>query len=206
MAEKPQPNKMQKQNATDTQDDRSSRSGGLQPSRRYGTSNELWQPFSSPFWMASPFEMMRRFNDEVDRWFSGGSPRFGQFEGGWAPNVEVFHRGNELVIRADLPGVNKNDVEVEIGDNQLAIRGERKQERHEEREGYYRSERSYGTFHRTIPLPEGTIADSAKASFDKGVLEISVQAPPREVSRGRRVEISDASQQTAGAGRQDRQG
>ena len=78
-----------------------------------------------------------------------------------------------------------------IDEDMLTIQGERKQEHEEEREGWYRNERSYGSFFRAIPLPEGTIADSAKASFKDGVLEIVLQAPPQEVSRGRRLEISD---------------
>ena len=83
-------------------------------------------------------------------------------------------------------------MKVEINDNVLTIQGERKQEHEEEREGWYRNERSYGSFYRAIPLPEGTISDSAKASFKNGVLEITLQAPPQEVSRGRRLEIKEA--------------
>ena len=81
---------------------------------------------------------------------------------------------------------------VEIRDDALVIEGERKQEREEEREGLYRNERVYGSFYRTIPLPEGTIADSAKATFKNGVLEVVLQAPPQEVSRGRRLEIKES--------------
>jgi HSP20 family protein len=94
------------------------------------------------------------------------------------------------VVRADLPGLEKNDVKVDIADDVLTIQGERKQEHEEEHEGWYRSERSYGSFYRAVPLPEGTIADSAKANFKNGVLEVTLQAPPKEVSRGRRLEIS----------------
>jgi HSP20 family protein len=107
----------------------------------------------------------------------------------WTPQIEVFHRGNDLVVRADLPGMNKEDVNVEIGDHSITIQGERREEHEEEKEGWYRSERSYGSFYRTIPLPEGTITDSAKATFKNGVLEIVLQAPPKEVSRGRKVNI-----------------
>jgi HSP20 family protein len=107
----------------------------------------------------------------------------------WSPQIEMFQRGNDLVVRADLPGMNKDDIHVEINDNVLSIQGERRQEHEEEHEGWYRNERSYGTFYRAVPLPEGTIADSAKASFTDGVLEVALQAPPREVSRGRRLEI-----------------
>jgi HSP20 family protein len=108
----------------------------------------------------------------------------------WAPQVEVFQKNNELTIRADLPGLKREDITVEITDDDLCIQGDRKHEREEEREGYYRSERGYGSFCRVIPLPEGAIADQAKASFKDGVLEITMPAPP--ASKGRRLEISEA--------------
>ena len=146
---------------------------------------------------ASPFSsIFQRWNDEMDRFFSDfgvGRNRLAGAQGAlWSPQVEVFQRGNELIVRAELPGLNKDDVKVEINDNVLTIQGERKQEHEEEREGWYRNERSYGSFYRAIPLPEGTISDSAKASFKNGVLEITLQAPPQEVSRGRRLEIKEA--------------
>jgi HSP20 family protein len=99
-------------------------------------------------------------------------------------------RNNELVVRADLPGVNPDDVTVEIGDSAITISGERKQEHVEEKGSVYRFERTYGAFHREIPLPEGAIADQAKAAFKDGVLVITMPAPPEQVARGRRLEIS----------------
>ena len=140
--------------------------------------------------------VFQRWNDEMDRLFEDfgfGRNVFSgrQSVGAWAPQIEVFQRGNDLVVRADLPGLRKEDVQVEINDDVLTIQGERKQEHEEEREGVYRNERSYGSFYRAVPLPEGTIADSAKATFKDGVLEIVLQAPPREVSRGRRLEIKE---------------
>jgi HSP20 family protein len=74
----------------------------------------------------------------------------------------------------------------------MTIQGERKEQHEEEREGWYRNERTYGSFYRAVPLPEGTIADSAKATFKNGVLEVVLQTPPREVSRGRRLDIKEA--------------
>jgi HSP20 family protein len=109
----------------------------------------------------------------------------------WSPEVEVFQKNNELTIRADLPGLKRNDVKVDVTDNQIHIQGERKHEHEEERDGYYRSERGYGSFYRAIPLPEGTITDQAKATFRDGVLEIRMPAPP--ASRGRRLEISEGA-------------
>jgi HSP20 family protein len=95
-------------------------------------------------------------------------------------------------VRADLPGLKKEDIKIDVTDSALTIEGERREDHEEDREGYYRSERSYGSFYRVVPLPEGAITDSAKAHFNDGVLEIVVQAPPREVTRGRRLQIADS--------------
>jgi HSP20 family protein len=128
-------------------------------------------------------------------WFSRNPFRSIEREGGlWAPRVEVFQKGDRFIVRADLPGLKKDDVQVDLNDDTITIHGERRAEHEEQREGYYHSEREYGQFHRTVPLPGGVIADSAEASFRNGVLEISMQAPPAEATRGRRLEIKDTSQ------------
>jgi HSP20 family protein len=111
----------------------------------------------------------------------------------WSPEVETFQRGDEFVVRADLPGLEKKDVTVDVQDDSLIIQGERSNEHREEREGYYASERSYGRFYRVIPLPEGAITDSVTASFRNGVLEVVTKAPPHEINRGRRVEITEGT-------------
>lgn len=152
---------------------------------------------------SSPFALMRRFQDEFDRWF--GSPGAGrnwlrspEDQLDWAPAIDVFQRGSDLVVRTDVPGISKDDIEVEVNDDSLVIRGERRYEKEEEREGVYHSERSYGSFARVVPLPEGTITDSAKATFKDGVLEIVMQAPGREVKRGRRIEIGEGESKRQG--------
>jgi HSP20 family protein len=109
----------------------------------------------------------------------------------WAPDVEVLQRGDELVIRADLPGLSKDDIKVDVKDDAVIIQGERRQQREEERQGIYRSERIYGSFQRSIPVPDGAITDQAKAHFSNGVLEVVMPAPPEHVTRGRRLEISE---------------
>jgi len=152
-------------------------------------------PLSTFSTWESPFgSLFQRWNEEMDRFFDDvGFNRLGLTRGQqttqWSPQIDVRRRGNELVIRADLPGMKKEDVSVEIRDDAVIIQGERKEEHEEEREGWYRAERSYGTFCRTIPLPEGTIADSAKATFKNGVLDITLQTPPNEVNQGRKVNI-----------------
>jgi HSP20 family protein len=109
----------------------------------------------------------------------------------WAPQIEVFQRDNELVVRADLPGMTRDDVAVEVTEEAVTIQGERRHESEEEREGFYRSERIYGSFYRVIPLPEGAISEQAKANFRDGVLEITMPAPPK--SKGRRIEIGEGA-------------
>ena len=161
--------------------------GGL--SRRGSWAPSLFSLSPREFFSASPFELMRRFSEEMDRMFEGfGFSRGQGFGGGepgmWSPAVEAFERDNNLVVRADLPGLNKDDVKVEMTDDGLVIQGERKRESEEKGEGWYRSERSYGQFYRLIPLPEGVNAEQAKASFDNGVLEVS--APIPESHRRRR--------------------
>lgn len=149
----------------------------------------------------SPFAIMRQGIDEMDRWWTrltgSGSPWPGmsgrsglsQF-GDWSPPIEAFQRGHEFVVRAEVPGMNRQDLTVEAGDDAITIRGERRQERQEDREGMFWSERSYGRFARVVPLPPGTVTDTAKASFNNGVLEIVMQAPSPETRRGRRIDIS----------------
>jgi HSP20 family protein len=155
-----------------------------------------------------PFAWMRQMQDQLDRafsglWSSGGTssswtPDNVFSPSDWSPAIDVFQRGNDLVIRADVPGLSKDDVTVDISEDQLIIRGERRYDHEEERDGVFRSERSYGSFCRVVPLPQGAIADSAKASFNNGVLEIVVQAPSFDVRRGRRVEIKEGAEKKQG--------
>ena len=152
-----------------------------------------------------PLGIMRQGLDEMERWFghwgrSWLTPGTGQgpfSQGGdWSPAIEAFQRGNEFVIRVDAPGMNRQDLQVEVGDDTVTIHGERRQDRQEERDGMFWTERSYGSFTRTIPLPHGAIADSAKASFNNGVLEVVTQSPSTETRRGRRVDISGSTEET----------
>lgn len=149
----------------------------------------------------NPFEMLERFADEMDRAFAGFglgrgwlAPRWGRGGSGapafWAPDIEVSEQHGELVVRADLPGLKRDDVRVDVTEDALTIQGERRQEEKVEEGGMYRSERSYGSFCRTIPLPSGAMIDQAKATFKDGVLEITIPAPPESATRGRQVEIS----------------
>lgn len=150
----------------------------------------------SPF-SGSPFSLMRRLMDDMDRLFSGfGSslwdPWTGEssFDRGiWSPQIETFRRGDKLVVRADLPGMTRDNVNVELEDDALIISGERLDEYKEERDDFYRSERNYGRFYRMIPLPEGIDPDDVRAEMKDGVLEVTMPAPKEPERRGRRIEI-----------------
>ena len=152
---------------------------------------------AAPAAPASPFGTMRRYAEEMDRLLDDFRTRFfprldfPKLEAAWAPPIEVSERGGQLVVRAELPGLAKKDVKVEVHDDALTIQGERRQEREEKRKGFYRSERSYGSFFRRIPLPEGIDATNVKASFKDGILEVTMPAPPKP-AKGRSVPIEES--------------
>jgi HSP20 family protein len=138
--------------------------------------------------------MMRRLTEELDRVLEGFRtsifPRFdlARVEAAWAPPVEVSERGGLLVVRAELPGLDPKDVRVELREDALTIEGERRHEHEEKGKGFFRSERSYGSFFRQVRLPEGMDPESAKATFKNGVLEVTMPAPPKP-PRGRSIPI-----------------
>jgi HSP20 family protein len=158
-----------------------------------------WERASS-----SPFSIMRQWIDEMERlaghigrswgagWPSGRGflSHLSRQAGEWSPAIDAYQRGSEFVIRAEVPGLTRQDLTVEVGDEAVTIRGERKREFDEDRDGVVWSERSYGSFARVVPLPSGAIGDSAKATFANGILEIVMQTPSPEARRGRRIDIS----------------
>jgi HSP20 family protein len=106
----------------------------------------------------------------------------------WIPAMDLVETDDDFVLRADLPGLSEGDVNIELEDNVLTISGERKAEHEERKEGYYRVERSSGSFSRSLTLPEGVDPAAVKASFDRGVLEVRVPKP--EAKKPRKVAIS----------------
>ena len=133
----------------------------------------------------NPFRMLERFADEMDRMFG----EFGLGRGWawptsvagsvtWSPQIDVSQKNNELVVRADLPGLTKDDVKVDITEDAITIQGERRKEHEEERGGVYRAERSYGSFERSFRPPDSADEAQIKADFNKGVLRVMPMTKP----------------------------
>jgi HSP20 family protein len=128
---------------------------------------------------------------EVNRVFDAF---FGQGTGPsrrWVPAMDLVETEDHLVLKADLPGLSRDDVEIEIKDGVLTVSGERGADDEEKSEGYFRVERSFGRFSRSLTLPKGVEADSVEADFDDGVLEVRIPKP--EERKPHRVEIAGAS-------------
>lgn len=111
--------------------------------------------------------------------------------GVWSPRIDIVEKEGQFVVRADLPGLSKEDVKVDVVEDMLTIQGERKHCTKEEREGYCYNECDYGSFYRTVPLPAGADTAKATAQFTNGVLEIMMPAAPQEGKKARRIEVRD---------------
>jgi HSP20 family protein len=137
-------------------------------------------------------EMNRLFNTVFDTpSASGGS---GGALRRWMPAMDLVESGEHFVLRADLPGMSEEDIKIELEDGALTVSGERKAEHETNEEGYYRVERAFGSFSRSLTLPKGVNADAVTARFDRGVLEVRIPKP--EERKPRRIEIGAAGQKT----------
>jgi HSP20 family protein len=142
-------------------------------------------PSGATVW--DPFRVMR----DVLRWdpFRELEAAAGGDYGLFAPSFDVKENKEGYVFRADLPGVREDDLEISLTGNRLAISGKREQEKHEQGDTYYATERSYGSFSRAFTLPDGTDADSVKAELKNGVLQVIVpkkpEVQPRKITIGK---------------------
>jgi HSP20 family protein len=192
------------QNLTDTQSSKTNEQGlqrqekGTDVSRSRG-----WDPFGfsltpADLFSANPFSLMRRMSEEMDRTFGSFFGQSDRGSGTWFPAIEVAEQNGQLQVHAELPGIKPEDVKVEVTNDSLILRGERKSENEQRSGGTYRSERRYGEFYREIPLPQGVSPEDAKAQFRNGVLEITVPIPERASNR-RQIPIQSGESSTASA-------
>ena len=134
-------------------------------------------------------------NRLFDRFFDNGRAGNGTARR-WIPAMDLVESEDHIVLRADLPGMTEDDVEIEIKDGVLTVSGERKAEHEEKREGFHRVERAFGRFSRSLTLPQGVAADKVTAGFDNGVLEVKVPKP--EEAKPTRVQIGAGSVEGTG--------
>ena len=136
-------------------------------------------------------EMNRLFNQAFD------APGAGTGNGGsarrWMPAMDLLETDDHFVLRADLPGMTEQDITIELEDNVLTVAGERKAEHEDKREGYYRVERAFGSFARSLTLPKGVDGEAVTAAFDNGVLEVRIPKP--EERKPRKITIGTAGEE-----------
>lgn len=135
------------------------------------------------------FPELESFQDEMDRLFDfsfSRRPGSRSLESAWAPAVDIQDGKESILVKADLPGLNKDEIEVTVEGDTLILKGEKKREEKVEKENYVRSERYYGAFYREIPLPSGVDANQVKAVYKNGVLELTLpkkeEVKPKQIS------------------------
>jgi HSP20 family protein len=146
---------------------------------------ELWRPR----WGINPWRPSRELEEWerlFDEFFGRQLRRLPVEEKGWMPAVDVFEKEDRFVVKAELPGMKEEDINVSVVGDTLSIKGERKTETEVKDEDYYRCERSYGSCYRSIPLPPNVDADKIEASFEDGVLEValpkSAKVKPKKIA------------------------
>jgi HSP20 family protein len=146
-----------------------------------------------------PFELFDALEEEMARfwrspWRIGpwtlGRPLRRLAPAPWTPRIDVYEKGGNLVVKAELPGIKKEDVRVTLEGGDLVIRGERKEEHEVKEEDYYRAERTYGSFYRRLPLPFETTAEQITAGFSDGVLEITVPKPAEDKPKAQQIAVA----------------
>jgi HSP20 family protein len=131
------------------------------------------------------------FTREIDRVFDAFFGQNDQSARRWVPPVDLVEAEDHFVLKADLPGLSEEDVNIEVQDGSLTISGERKAEQEASERGWYRIERPFGSFNRSLTLPDGVDPDRIEASFSHGVLQVRIPKP--EQRKPRRIEISSAN-------------
>jgi HSP20 family protein len=143
----------------------------------------------------SPFAEMERWFDESFRrpfglWRSAWLPRMWDIgNGDFTPNVDIYEEKDNITVTAELPGMTKDDISVDISDDLVTISGEKKHEGKTEKDDYFRIERSFGTFRRSFRLPKEVIADKAKATFRDGILELKIPKTDEAKRKKKKIPI-----------------
>ena len=141
-----------------------------------------------------PFRELVSLQDRLNRLFNESYRPQGEDDwalgGTWAPAVDIYEHENNIVIKAELPGVDPKDVDIRLDNNVLTVQGERKLDNEVKKENYHRVERSYGAFTRSFTLPTTVDASGIKAEYKDGVLRVTL--PKREEAKPKQIQISVA--------------
>lgn len=135
-----------------------------------------------PAFAISPLRELARLENEINRLFKELIPeeKIETQVTTWSPRVDVYEKDNNLIVEAEIPGAKKEDIEVKVKDNSIVIKGEVKKEEEKKEENYYRSERFYGRFERILPLPTDVKVEEAKATFENGILKLTIPKVSQE--------------------------
>jgi HSP20 family protein len=159
----------------------------------------VWQPFREME------ELGRRFDDFFGRPFLPRVwRRFSPEEMAWSPNIDVMEKEDKFIVKVELPGVKEEDVDVSVTGDMLTISGEKQAESEVKKKGYYYSESSYGSFSRSVTMPSTVDASKIEASYDKGVLEITLPKTPEvktkkiKVASKKKEELTGKKEEAAG--------
>ena len=138
-----------------------------------------------------PFRDLRNLQEEVNRLFTGNAGRTfddeGIARGSWSPSVDIYENKEQIVLEAELPGMNREDFDLTVESNVITLRGERRFEKKEDTDNYHRVERAYGSFTRSFTLPNSVSGEGASADYRNGVLRVTL--PKREETKARRIEV-----------------
>ncbi len=144
----------------------------------FGRGRKGFDPFEDMF---RQFQELERMMAEMMRGFGGFGREFPGLEAGFEPRIEMYETPDEIVVKAEMPGLDKDSIDVKVRGNYLIIRGVKKQEQKEEKDNVFLSETFYGEFQRVIPLPVEVKEEGIEAYYDKGILEIRL--PKAETAR-----------------------
>jgi HSP20 family protein len=133
----------------------------------------------------------REMDDLLQRFFGSNTTELAEMTPAWAPRVDVEETDKDIVIKADLPGVEPKDIDITVVDGSLVLKGEKKEEKEEKKKNYHRIERFVGQFYREIPLPPGADADKITASTSKGVISVTIPKKPEAQPKKVTVRVQD---------------
>ena len=152
-----------------------------------------WEPFQGIKRRSDIFGDLNRMQEEMNRFFDDffGEHQTQMAQGQWIPSVDVSETDSEIVVKAELPGMTHDDIELNLQDNTLTLKGEKKQEKKDDKECFHCLERSYGGFTRSFSLPAGVKADNISAVFKDGVLVVTL--PKAEEAKTKKISISAGS-------------